>query len=45
MHDYLKQKKESILNDFGKAGITKAATSANEVFKRTENPFTEKRTS
>ena len=45
MHDYLKQKKESILNDFDKAGITKAATSANEVFMRTENPFTEKRTS
>ena len=44
MYDYLKQKKRLILNDFDKAGITEAVTSANEVFMRTEKTFTEKRT-
>ena len=44
MYGYLKQKKRSILNEFDKAGITEAVTSANEVFMRTEKTFTEKRT-
>ena len=43
MYTYLKQQKESILNGFDKAGITEAVKSANEVFSRIENPFTEKR--
>ena len=42
MHTYLKQQKESILNGFGKAGITEAVNSANELFARIENPFAEK---
>ena len=43
MYTYLKQQKESILNGFNKAGITKAVKSANEVFPKIENPFAEKR--
>ena len=43
MYTYLKQQKESILNGFDKACITEAVKSANEVFARIENPFTEKR--
>ena len=43
MYTFLKQQKESILNRFGKADITKTVKSANEVFVRTESPFTEKR--
>ena len=42
MYTYLKQQKESILNRFGRAGVT-ADKSAKEVFMRNENPFTEKR--
>ena len=42
MYTYLKQQKESILNGFGKASITEAFKSANEVFARIENPFAEK---
>ena len=42
MYDYLKQKKRLILNDFDKAGITEAVTSANEVFMRTEKTFKKK---
>ena len=45
MYTYLKQQKESILNGFDKAGITEAVKSANEVFAKIENPFTEKRAS
>ena len=41
--DYLKQQNESIMNGFDKAGITEAVKSANEVFSRIENPFTQKR--
>ena len=43
MYIFLKQQKESILKGLGKAGITEAVKSANEVFARTENPFPEKR--
>ena len=43
INDYLRQQKGSILNGFDKAGITEAVKSANEVFIRIENPFTEKR--
>ena len=43
MFDYLKQQNESIVNGFDKAGITEAVKSANEVFSRIENPFTQKR--
>ena len=43
MYDYLKQQMESILNGFDKAGITEAVKSANKVFARIGNPFTEKR--
>ena len=42
MYTYLKQQRESILNGFDKAGITEAFKSANEVFARIENPYTEK---
>ena len=42
MYTYLKQQRESILNGFDKAGITEAFKSANEVFARNENPYTEK---
>ena len=42
MYTYLRQQKESILNGFDKAGITEAVKSANEVFARIENPFSEK---
>ena len=41
--DYLKQQNESIVNGFDKAGITEAVKSANKVFSRIENPFTQKR--
>ena len=41
-YEYLKQQKGSILNKFDKAGITEAVKSANEVFMRSENSFTEK---
>ena len=44
MYTYLKQQKESILNEFDKAGIIEAVKSANEVFATIENPFAEKRT-
>ena len=40
--DYLKQQNELIVNGFDKAGITEAVKSANEVFTRIENPFTQK---
>ena len=43
MYTYLKQQKESILSGFNNAGITEAVKSANEVFARIENPFSEKR--
>ena len=43
MYDCLKQQKGLIINGFGKAGITEAIKSANEVIVRIENPFTEKR--
>ena len=43
MYTYLKQQKRSILNVFDKTGITEAVKSANEVFTRIENPFSEKR--
>ena len=43
INDYLRQQKGSILNGFDKAGITETIKSANEVFTRIENPFTEKR--
>ena len=42
MYTYLKQQKGSILNGFDKAGITEAVKSANEVFARIENLFSEK---
>ena len=42
MYDYLKQQKGSILNGFDKAGITEVVKSANEVFAKIENSFTEK---
>ena len=45
MFHYLKQQNESIVNGFDKAGITEAVKSANEVFSRIENPFTQKRES
>ena len=44
MCDYLKQRKGSILNGFDKAGITEEVKSANQVFVRHENTFTEKTT-
>ena len=43
MFDYLKQQNESIVNGFGKAGITEAVKSANKVFSRIKNLFTQKR--
>ena len=43
MFDYLKQQNESIVNGFEKAGITEAIKSADEIFSRIENPFTQKR--
>ena len=44
IYDYLKQQKGLFLNGFDEAGITEAIKSVNEVFVRTENPFTGKRT-
>lgn len=41
MYDYLKQQKVLSLNGFDKASIKEVVNSANEVIKRTENPFTE----
>ena len=43
MFDKQKQQNESIVNGFTKAGITEAVKSANDVFPRIENPFTQKR--
>ena len=43
MYSYLKQQKESILNGYGKVGITETLKSANEVFASIENSFAEKR--
>ena len=43
MYDYLKQQKGSILHGFDKAGILETFKSANKIFTRIENPFTEKR--
>ena len=43
MYDYLTQQKGLILSGIEKAGITEAVKSANKVFARRENFFTEKR--
>ena len=42
MHEYLKEKKESIIKGFEKAGIMEGVKSAQDIYTRCENPSDDK---
>ena len=42
MYEYLKEKKESIIKGFEKAGIMEVVKSTQNIYTRCENPFDDK---
>ena len=43
MHEYLKEKKEPTIKGFKKTGIMEAVKSAQDIYRRCENPFDDRR--